>query len=529
MADDRKRHRSSRSSKSSSGQKQTDLSFKLKFFGQTFTVRPPRARRLGSVLAGSIPAILMLVLIVGSVGGMVNESTDATLAKYRERILSSKEGEPLPLFIYQRAIGHYANDVEIWEGYLAALDKNGAGNKSIKLLMDRALEDGRGDARFHLGLANRLLQLNQQNARIRTMAERHLKFVTESANGSMAVQARRQLSLLQLLRGERDAAFNTLAPVMLEDPVAGGEALWIAWTTNMNFDVNAPDRVLARVDRDLRGQNVPDTAKVLTKIRVMIIQNKEAEARDWLSIQKGLKPEARQQIDSELAEMSMIASIVRNGTDKLPDWSKLELLLAKDPDHPMWTRLAVAMWDGSDKPEAKPAREWVQTRLESDSAGVNLLRHAVAITSARYQATGKTAKDSELLRKLYRKVLAKTPDDILSLNNLSMLIYKYELDHLDEGLKYALHAQELAPQVPAVRDTVGEILARMGRWDEALPILEGCLAGLPEEWNLHNTLAQIYEQKGMKDRSAAHKAAVARIKRPLDADNYEKLPPLKKP
>ena len=126
-------------------------------------------------------------------------------------------------------------------------------------------------------------------------------------------------------------------------------------------------------------------------------------------------------------------------------------------------------------------------------------------------------------------MMAKTPDDILSLNNLSMLIYKYELDHLDEGLKYALHAQELAPQVPAVRDTVGEILARMGRWDEALPILEGCLAGLPEEWNLHNTLAQIYEQKGMKDRSAAHKAAVARIKRPLDADNYEKLPPLKKP
>lgn len=526
MADDRKRHRSSRSSKNS-GQKQTDLSFRVKFLGQTFVVRPPRARRLGSVLAGSLPAILMLVLVAGSVGGMVNESTDATLTKYRDRIINTKEGESLPLFVYQRAIGHYANDVEIWEDYLAVLDKSGTGTKSIKLLMERAPEDGRGDARFHLALANRLLKLNQQNTRTRTMAERHLRFVTESANGTMAVQARRQLSLLQLLRGERDAAFNTLAPVMLEDPVAGGEALWIAWTTNMNFDVNAPDRVLARVDRDLRGQNVPETPKVLTKLRVMIIQNKEAEARDWLSIQKGVKPEARQQIESELAEMSMIASIVRNGTDKLPDWAKLQQLLSRDEDHPMWTRLAVAMWDGSDKPEAKPAREWVQTRLDQETTGLNLLRHALAVTSARYQATGKTAKDSELLRKLYRKVLAKTPDDILSLNNLSMLIYKYELDHLEEGLKLALHAQELAPQVPAVRDTVGEILARMGRWDEALPILEGCLAGLPDEWNLHNTLAQIYEKKGMADRSAAHKAAVARIKRPIDADNYDRLPPPK--
>jgi tetratricopeptide (TPR) repeat protein len=286
--------------------------------------------------------------------------------------------------------------------------------------------------------------------------------------------------------------------------------------------------VLARVERDLRGQTVPDTPKVLTKLRILIIQDKESEARDWLSIQKSIKPDVRQQIESELAEMSMIASIVRNGTQKLPDWTKLQKLLAKDADHPMWTRLAVAMWDGSEKPEAKPAHDWVQARLDDDSAGINLLRHAVAVTSARYQTNGKTAKDSEMLRKLYRKVLAKSPDDILSLNNLSMLIYKYELDHLDEGLKYALHAQELAPQIPAIRDTVGEVLARMGRWDEALPILESCLAGLPEEWNLHNTLAQIYEQKGMNDRATAHKAAVARIKRPLDADNYDKLPLPKK-
>ena len=128
---------------------------------------------------------------------------------------------------------------------------------------------------------------------------------------------------------------------------------------------------------------------------------------------------------------------------------------------------------------------------------------------------------------MYRKLILKQPDDVIALNNLSMLIYKYEPENLDEALKYARHAEKLQPNAIAIRDTVGEILARLGRWDEALPILESCISVLKEEWNLHNTLAQIYEQKGQTDRAAAHRSALIRIKKPLDAANYEKLPPPK--
>jgi predicted Zn-dependent protease len=152
------------------------------------------------------------------------------------------------------------------------------------------------------------------------------------------------------------------------------------------------------------------------------------------------------------------------------------------------------------------------------------LRYSILASSSKYNTTGTKAEDSKVLRGLYRKLLATQPDDVIALNNLSMLIYKYEPDHLDEALQYASRAAKLAPRVPAVRDTVGEILARQGRWDEALPILESCISDLPEEWNLHNTLAQIYDKKGLKDRAAAHKSALERIKRPLDAANYDKLP-----
>lgn len=512
----------------SAAKKEKVRQFKVKLFGNTFILKQPAAKRLFPVILASVPAILGLVLAVGSVGGMVNISRDMTMDGYRERILASTASDPLPPFVYKRAIGHFAGDHDIWAGYLASLDRIGQSSKSINYLLELAPENGSGDPRFHLALAERLLALPNPTPKARTLVEKHLRMAIETATGSLGVGARRQLALLQLMRGERENAFNTLSPVMTEDPVAGSEALWVAWSSGLNYDINAPARVLARLERDLRGQVTPDVVKTISKIRLMIVMNQESNVREWLSLQKTIKPEDRSQIDKELAEMSMIASIVRgDANDKMPDWSKLQPLLEKEPDHPLWTRLAVAIWANSDKPAAKPVQAWVQKQLDGDSTGPNLLGQAVALTSSKYQASGKSAADSALLRKLYRKVLKNTPDDVISLNNLSMLIYKYEPDHLEEGLAYARHAEKLAPNIPAVRDSVGEILARMGKWDEALPILESCVTGLPQEWNLHNTLAQIYDQKGMKDRSAAHRAVLARLKRPLDADNYERLPALK--
>jgi tetratricopeptide (TPR) repeat protein len=306
--------------------------------------------------------------------------------------------------------------------------------------------------------------------------------------------------------------------------VAGSEALWIAWTTGLEMDISAPGKVMARLDRDLRGSSVPSNDNAVAKMRLMSILNQESAAREWLGTQRNIKPEDRQLIESEVSEMVLIASIIRSGESKTPDWSKLEPLLARDPNHPMWSRLAVALWAAPPKPENEAARIWVQKRLDEGTSADTILRYSILASSSKYNTTGTKAEDSKVLRGLYRKLLATQPDDVIALNNLSMLIYKYEPDHLDEALQYASRAAKLAPRVPAVRDTVGEILARQGRWDEALPILESCISDLPEEWNLHNTLAQIYDKKGLKDRAAAHKSALERIKRPLDAANYDKLP-----
>jgi hypothetical protein len=46
---------------------------------------------------------------------------------------------------------------------------------------------------------------------------------------------------------------------------------------------------------------------------------------------------------------------------------------------------------------------------------------------------------------------------------------------------------------------------------------------LPREWNLHNTLAQIFERTGEDKKAAAHRSALANIAKPADADVYGDL------
>ena len=71
----------------------------------------------------------------------------------------------------------------------------------------------------------------------------------------------------------------------------------------------------------------------------------------------------------------------------------------------------------------------------------------------------------------YKKVLELQPSNILALNNLAYDLVEY-VNQPDEALKYAQKASELAPDVPAVENTLGWVLYRKGLYSMALPHLE---------------------------------------------------------
>ena len=88
-------------------------------------------------------------------------------------------------------------------------------------------------------------------------------------------------------------------------------------------------------------------------------------------------------------------------------------------------------------------------------------------------------KDFPGARSAYEALLAADPQSWLALNNLAYI----QLDHFKDPAKareYAVKAREVASGNPAVADTLGWILSRLGQYAQAEPLLKEASAGLPD-------------------------------------------------
>ena len=84
----------------------------------------------------------------------------------------------------------------------------------------------------------------------------------------------------------------------------------------------------------------------------------------------------------------------------------------------------------------------------------------------------------------YQGLLAADPQSWLALNNLAYI----QLEHLKDAAKareYAAKAREVVPNNPAVADTLGWSLSRLGQYAQAEPLLKEALAGLPDNPEVH--------------------------------------------
>jgi tetratricopeptide (TPR) repeat protein len=107
------------------------------------------------------------------------------------------------------------------------------------------------------------------------------------------------------------------------------------------------------------------------------------------------------------------------------------------------------------------------------------------------------SKDEEAIRH-FRKVLEVDSGNLSALNNLAFLLAR-DGAHLDEALKYARMAKELAPQDSYVQDTMGWVYFRKGLYEMAAKELEGALEKSPRssvKFHLGMTYLKMGNQKG---------------------------------
>ncbi len=107
----------------------------------------------------------------------------------------------------------------------------------------------------------------------------------------------------------------------------------------------------------------------------------------------------------------------------------------------------------------------------------------------------------------YEKVLALNPNVIPALNNLAY-IYSEKLNNLDRAAELARKAHELLPGEPSVADTLGWVLYRQGKYQEALELLEESASKSPEKGEIQFHLGMANYMMGRSDdaRAALQKA-----------------------
>jgi tetratricopeptide (TPR) repeat protein len=115
--------------------------------------------------------------------------------------------------------------------------------------------------------------------------------------------------------------------------------------------------------------------------------------------------------------------------------------------------------------------------------------------------------------KKLRDVLRSAPQVGQALNNLAFLLAETTPAQRPQALALIDAAVEAAPTQPHYRDTRGQILAHLGRWEAARVDLEAALPGLANKDGTRRTLALAYDHLGQPDKAAEQRRLLSKPER----------------
>ncbi len=256
----------------------------------------------------------------------------------------------------------------------------------------------------------------------------------------------------------------------------------------------------------------PDSAPVQLRIAsIQMAMQNETAASDALKKALALQPDY---LDAQLALASLeanhgnyeqalvIARHVQKNNSESPIGYELEgniLMTQKKPDlavkafeqafaisktGPLMVKLHASLSQAGKSKEANARLiQWLKEHPEDTAASVYLAEVYTA------EKQNKTAIEQ------YQTILSQNPKYVPALNNLAWL-YQQEKD--SRALEYAEKANQLAPDVPGVLDTLGWILIEQGDTKRGLPLLQKAVSLAPEIADIHYHLAFALVKSGDK-------------------------------
>jgi predicted Zn-dependent protease len=459
-----------------------------------------RSRNIRFLLGGA-PALLVGVLVLGLAVAASLTSREERDLRYLEQARSAFKSRnyALALTCYDRLAPHGANRPEILFGLSQACFARGQTARALVILNALAPREQQGYGPAHLWTARRLLDGSPSDETLR-VARLHLR---HALNGELE---------------ERDAAVGLLGQVYLAEKDYVQAEMYLAKAVKAY-----PELRLKRAQMHDRLGNARE-AKHEAQLAVEYFQARaksdlgdvrarltwadgltfltrfpEAAAVLKEGLEAGPEPPARSAYRAALGMVYAAWLRQRDGDARADAAEKFRLLSEglryDDSNAALLGRLAdLARIQG---PEADQARETLQALL-AQGDGSPLVHFALGVDAWRRG----DAASAEVHLKAAQRLAPNLP---VIANNLAWVLAQGKADDLPRALELSNLALQRAPNQPAFHGTRGEILVRLGKWNEALTDLEAALPASPKDPRLHRSLAEVYAQLGDPAMSAKHR------------------------
>jgi tetratricopeptide (TPR) repeat protein len=122
-----------------------------------------------------------------------------------------------------------------------------------------------------------------------------------------------------------------------------------------------------------------------------------------------------------------------------------------------------------------------------------------------------TLGDYTTARQYLRLAVERDPRNAVAWNNHAWLTLQEEDGDLEDALAAVNKALQIAPGEFRFRETRGQILVRLGRWQSAVEDLEFAANGMPESADIHLALAKAYDALGDQRLAGMHREHAAQV------------------
>lgn len=455
----------------------------------------------------SLPAILALGAAAAAAAWVAEAPADRMLIYRRAADEALARGALEAADIYYRkliAVEEYDAEGRYGRGLVA--QRRGHIERATAIMHHIAPLDRPGYAPAHFWLAEQLLDSmrgTEATARLERLkaAEQHLRWVLHQQ--PKRVEAHRMLGQLYATTGRHQQAIQHLSHVVERYPE------WRLTLAQLHalLGQRAPAEIHGRAARDYflarfqRDPGTPDAAIDLARAELFLGH-----------FERGI--ELLQQLETRTHDPrchAELAAAYVNWSDRTrpSELGRRLERLAKALEHAPGYEPAVLRFQafvGRKEPQAEQARKLLEGLAAKGpaSAAVHLILAAMAVS----------AGDLNTARTHMETAYRADPQAPLVANNLAWLLAQADPPALAQALELIHAAIERLPEQPEFRETRGQILAKLGRYKEAIPDLESSLRSLANRPEIHETLAKAYAQIGDAELAEKHRRLAAPGKQP---------------